>query len=221
MSRKPMLSSEAPSNPTKYWGTIYGTSGERIGAAFIGENDGSDPPVVVPRLTGTHAPTARPRRARIFVGKVQDVWGVDKRRVKEIKDNSPSTKSARKGKGKAPSSFPPRMYVGKKPPRHSRPPSSPDFPYYGATDFDSAVSPTSSRESSLTPISTPSLDWPEPDVGESAHFGFHDAGVVVDHENVINEAVHMSDQFSLSPGKLTVAITAGLGALFAQTIDQP
>jgi len=82
----------------KYWGTIYGTSGERIGTAFVGEDD--DTRVVLPRLTSAPMSYVRPR-SRVFVGQIQDSWGLHGCAVKEVEDESRLGSDMGKGKGKA------------------------------------------------------------------------------------------------------------------------
>ena len=47
---------EIPLNATKYWGTIYGTSGEKIGTAFVGE-DAEEPGVVIPLFAKATVPS--------------------------------------------------------------------------------------------------------------------------------------------------------------------
>ncbi|KAK0200092.1 hypothetical protein DFS33DRAFT_217699 [Desarmillaria ectypa] len=54
--------SERKQGPVKYWGTIYGFSGEKIGTAYIPE-DGSSNTLLV-------------QRSRVFVGEIQPVWGL-------------------------------------------------------------------------------------------------------------------------------------------------
>jgi hypothetical protein len=207
---KPTYVSEPPKNATKYWGTIYGTSGEKIGTAFVGEDD--DARVVVPRLTRFSGSRPQSKR-RVFVGQIQDSWGLGGYAVKDV-DDSQSVDGMDKGKGKAkerdPSSV--RMYIGKKPPRFTgRPP--PTF----ANDSlfnQSHPSPSFGQDgnlSDLTPMSSPAPeDWPEPAVGESAHFGYNPTPMAT-HKEV--DTIGFAPELGLSPGGMEIAIALGLGAL--------
>ncbi|KAG7439412.1 uncharacterized protein BT62DRAFT_737965 [Guyanagaster necrorhizus] len=54
--------SERKQGPVKYWGSIYGFSGEKIGTAYIPEDGNSNTLLV--------------QRSRVFVGEIQPVWGL-------------------------------------------------------------------------------------------------------------------------------------------------
>lgn len=210
VSSGPDVLLKPPQNPTKYWGTIYGPSGEKIGAAFVDEDD-DNPRVVVPKLMAVSRSTRHPKKRRVFIGMIQDSWRLDDRTVREVVTKGLSRSSARKGKGKQkeqtanwPSS---RMYIGRKPPLYTRllrpVETSSNDEHWGSSSL--AVS----RESSLTPISSPSPDWPKPDVGESALFGFVPS-LVATHEH---KPLHSTEGFTLSPNKMAIAINAALGSL--------
>jgi hypothetical protein len=214
---EPNVIFKPPENPTKYWGTIYGPSGEKIGTAFAGEDD-DNPNVVVPKLMTTYRSITRnPKRRRVFIGMVQDSWGLDDRTVREVVNKGMSRSSARKGKGKQKAERPngpsSRMYIGRKPPLYTEQPqlsetsSNDEF-----CNRSRASSSADSRESSRAPLSPLSPDWPKPDVGESAHFGFVPNGLnlMAGHEHEPNST---AGHFSLTPNKISMAISAALGSL--------
>jgi len=127
--------------------------------------------------------------------------------VRNVVNDANARNGEGKGKGKAKerdqSSI--RMYIGKKPPRLTRPiPALPD-------SFRASPSIVHDSEmSDLTPPSSPK-DWPEPAVGESAHFGYEAIPTVAPKQAVDN--VDLSPELGLSPGKMEMAIALGLGAL--------
>ncbi|KIM78656.1 hypothetical protein PILCRDRAFT_824286 [Piloderma croceum F 1598] len=202
---KPHRIYELPQNATKYWGTIYGTSGEKIGTAFVGEDD--DASIVVPRLMRAAAPKLQQGK-RVFIGQVQDIWDLRDYTVRNVVNDSNARNGVGKGKGKAGESDQSsiRMYIGKKPPRSTEP-----IPAEGGTIFRASPSIVHDSEmSDLTPPSSPK-DWPEPAVGESAHFGYDAMPTVAPKQAV--DTVDLSPELGLSPGKMEMAIALGLGAL--------
>lgn len=200
----------APQNPTKYWGTMYGLSGERIGAAFVGEDDNADARVVVPRMTRssdirTSAPKRSAPKRRVFIGKVQDTWKVGGYPIRDL-SSGPLVEPAEIGNNGHKASV--RMYVGKKPPIVR--PFTPEPLEYDDPNDSPPVSPSISRSSSLTPP-TSSPDWPVPAVGEMRHFGYN-TYIPGAQEDGCDEVLSPTP-FILSPGKLSLAISAGLSAL--------
>ncbi|KAG6901647.1 hypothetical protein C0995_009646 [Termitomyces sp. Mi166 len=126
------------SGPVQYWATIYGMDGERIGNAFVG-NDNED--FVLPRfLEDASAPQPR---SRVYVGETQKSWGLGAQHfVKELnpvpwyeKNNGPNE----------------RIYVGAKAPlswltrKKSKAPSRPNME---PLSFDRFSSPLSSLRDS-------------------------------------------------------------------------
>jgi hypothetical protein len=155
---------------------------------------------------GAAAPNLQQGR-RVFIGQVQDIWDLRNYTVRNVVNDANARNGEGKGKGKAKehdqSSI--RMYIGKKPPRLARPiPALPD-------SFRASPSIVHDSEmSDLTPPSSPK-DWPEPAVGESAHFGYEAIPTVAPKQAVDN--VDLSPELGLSPGKMEMAIALGLGAL--------
>lgn len=207
--RKAIVHAPPPDNPTKHWGTIYGLSGEKIGTAFVGEDDGDDARVVVPRMTGAAQPPMEPKpRKRIFIGALSSSWNFQNPVVKEI-----SVAKKRKRKGNAII----REYIGNKPPRVLKAPTLFETLPGDETSFEGPASPGSAQfslESSLTPLSTPSPDWPAPAVGESAHFGYDVERPAVGDggEEGVTSELHIPDGFNLSPNKMESVIQAALSA---------
>jgi len=194
---------EPPQNATKYWGTIYGTSGEKIGTAFVGEDE--DASVVVPRLTKTFPSDMQPKKKRVFIGEVQSSWGLSGYTVKDLVNGSQFSngKDAAEARDRSPT----RMYIGKKPPRFIGPPV-----LAVDTVLGQPHSSPGSNLSDLTPASNRyPADWPEPAVGESAHFGYNLTPVVAYKEEVDDMVLPL--QLNLSPGKIERAIALGLGAV--------
>jgi hypothetical protein len=145
---------------------------------------------------------------KVFIGQVQDIWDLRNYTVRNVVNDSNARNGVGKGKGKAgerdQSSI--RMYIGKKPPRSTEP-----IPAPGGTIFRASPSIAHDSEmSDLTPPSSPK-DWPEPAVGESAHFGYEAMPTVAPKQAVDN--VDLSPELGLSPGKMEMAIALGLGAL--------
>jgi hypothetical protein len=201
---------ELAQNATKYWGTIYGTTGEKIGAAFVGEND--DASVVVPRLTTAPSLNMWSRR-RVFIGQVQDSWGLSNYTIRDVVNDPRFDDGMGKGKGKAKerdSSM--RIYVGKKPPRFTaRPPPT----LLDSAPFDQSHTPPPLTQdgdlSDLTPVSSPLRgDWPEPAVGQTAHFGYDPIPISTLKEDTDDVVL---PELRLSPGRMELAIALGLGAL--------
>ncbi|KZP32016.1 hypothetical protein FIBSPDRAFT_550653 [Athelia psychrophila] len=146
----------APANPTRYWGTVYhNVTGEKVSAAYAGSDD-EDPRVVVPRFTSTKgALPARVHGQHMFVGKVQDSWQVNYRRVK----------GGIRGRATG------RVYIGRRPPIQR--PVYVDDDEEGEEDFDRprSSSPISGAESDLTPLPDTPPHWLEPEEGESLSYG--------------------------------------------------
>lgn len=158
--RKKLMDLAPPLNPTKYWGTIYGTSGEKIGTGYVGEDDTS-PRVVVPRLMRSVRFTRKPTR-REFIGKLQASWGLSDFPVTDLV----SSKGAGKRKAKETNTVPPRLYIGRM--RRPRPVADVEL----ALEMSPPSSP-GSEESELTPVpDTPDEHWLEPAEGQSLTFGF-------------------------------------------------
>lgn len=103
-----------PAQANTYWATVYGLSGEKVGTAFVGE-DGNDRVVVARPVQAQSAMRAErvrvSRRARVFVGRVQEAWGLGMWRVRDLE--AVDTGKG-KGKGKGVEGVAGRMYVGKK-----------------------------------------------------------------------------------------------------------
>lgn len=198
---------ELSQNATRYWGTIYGTTGEKIGTAFVGEDN--DASVVVPRLTRASELNMWSRR-RVFIGQVQDSWGLGNYTIRDVVNDPRFDDGKGKGKERGPSV---RIYIGKKPPRfRARPPP---------TSLDSApldrthTPPPLTQDgdlSDLTPVSSPHRgDWPEPAVGQTAHFGYDPTPISTLKEDTDDVVYPL--ELRLSPGRMELAIALGLGAL--------
>jgi len=151
----------------------------------------------------------------VFIGQIQDSWGLSDYAVKDVVGASQLVDGMGKGKGKAkerdPSSV--RIYIGKTPPRFTERPA-PAFADDSLVD-QSRSSPSFAQAgdlSDLTPMSSPAPeDWPEPAVGESAHFGYNPTPMVTHKEEVA--AIDLAPELGLSPGGMEIAIALGLGAL--------
>ena len=105
------------------------------------------------------------------------------------------------------------MYIGKKPPRFTE-----RSPHSFAGDLvpdQSRISPPFAQVANLddfTPVPSPFLgDWPDPAVGESAHFGYNLTSPVVHKED--DDVPVFTPELGLSPGKMEIAIALGLNAL--------
>jgi hypothetical protein len=150
----------------------------------------------------------------VFIGQIQDIWGLRNYAVKDVVDDyrtaNSMDKGTDKGKGKAEErghSSMGRMYIGKKPPRFTARPL-PTFP----SIRPSPSIADGSELSDLTSISASSpKNWPEPAVGESAHFGYDPMPTEVQKQEV--DGVVPSPELGLSPGRMEMAIALGLGAL--------
>jgi len=146
---------------------------------------------------------------------VQDSWDVKGHIVKEVQEEQIRTSAGKKGKGKRKDeghSRPPsnRMYIGRRIRLLPVEPASRDDDDLLDRSVASS-SPASSRESSLTPIQTPPAEWPRPDIGESAHFGFEPSAMAGPGSESVGFTA--AARFSLSPGKMTIALSAALGSL--------
>jgi hypothetical protein len=58
--------------PTTYWATVYGLEGERLGTAWVGQNDANK--VIVSKATISNL--RRNKMTRVFIGVAQDWWGI-------------------------------------------------------------------------------------------------------------------------------------------------
>ena len=205
---QPKRTPTLPDNTTKHWGTIYSLSGEKTASDFISVDEGGEAPVVVPRKTRAAKLSIAPKpKKRIFIGAVATSWKFQNPVVKEI-----SIAKKRKNDGNTII----REYIGKKPPRAPKA-SVISSALLGDENVDGPGSPGStsfSRQSTLTPLSTPSPNWPAPDVGESAHFGFDIEGPAMGDgdDGGVTNGLHVPEEFNLSPNKMQSVIQAALSA---------
>jgi hypothetical protein len=130
----PTLDPALVASATRFWGTVYGLTGERVGKAFVGDN--GDDSVVMARPTNfSPALHNKQKRKRVFIGKVQEWWG-----IKHVRDLDPLPVPKGKGKRKAGDSSTVRVFIGKslralaRRPRCPSPPSSTES---SASDDDS------------------------------------------------------------------------------------
>lgn len=115
--------------PVKYWATIYGITGEKVGTAYVG-GDGNDD-VILAQSVRTR--TAPPPRRRIFIGAVQPSWGLGaKPRLGDL-ESLPKPKSTRRAHKK-------RLYIGNRSllstPHASRPINSFEGPLSSLSESD-------------------------------------------------------------------------------------
>ena len=122
--RLPAPDPEFVEKATTFWGTVYGLSGEKVGKAFIAD-DGDDR-IVLARMmedagstsvaattttmttTTTMPCRSEKRKSRVFIGKVQEFWGIDVRAVRDLEPVPPLTRMGRLNP------FAVRFYVGNK-----------------------------------------------------------------------------------------------------------
>ncbi|KAG5638214.1 hypothetical protein H0H81_001215 [Sphagnurus paluster] len=93
-----------PAGPTTYWATMYALNGDRLGPALVG-NDGNEE-VVVLQSSGRPNHTRNHKRKRIFIGEVQDIWGLEDRCL--VRDVNPVSHH---DKNNGPNE---RIYIGNK-----------------------------------------------------------------------------------------------------------